>query len=364
MIFNRFRTPEKKMKDTKDSSKFILNPSIDSNLQTHHYTDFNQFGDEKFFLEKRRRHQIYSFLDYSFAGTTPISFFSFDTIHFLEQAKQLAEALDRNKDVFGSEFLLLSFLYSDSKLTEILNYHQITEKKVEEEIDQKIQKKVNCQKKEFFDLLEKMEDDITEMNSKLVRGKTSFFQARKDTFLEALLPFQLSLSSLSSKIFRDSSETSNLSLNFGADVKKILRRATTNSFKRFKTPVITPEILFLTLMEYQKMEAGKIIMNCLPNSAKETEWHVLRYKLIKKIHYQESQVRAEKKNIHFFAYLLKLNATESDFDQMIQNKVLSLAISTFRNKMVAELLRLDLFAFLEDDIRKESKVLKERNYSN
>ena len=48
---------------------------------------------------------------------------------------------------------------------------------------------------------------------------------------------------------------------------------------------------------------------------------------------------------------------------MIENKVLDLAILTFRNKIVTQMLTLNLFDLLEEDIKKESQLLKERTYS-
>ena len=327
MIFNRFRTSEKLIEDPIDS----LSPLKDPNLKIYNYSDVTKMGDTNFILEKRRRHQIYTLLDYIFSGTTPIAFFSIDTIHILKQAKQLAEASklfetkDKNLD---SDFILLSFLYSDSDFSKILKFHKIIETKVEDEIVKQY--------------------TISDPSTK--NGKNSLSKI-----------FNFSFSFIKSFIF--SKSVSFTQIKFGENLRKIFKRMTINSFERFKTPVITPEILFLTLMENRKMKAGRIISDCLSYETNKTEWYILRYKLIKRIHYQEINIRTQKKNIHFFAYLLKLNSSEADFNQMIENKVLDLAILTFRNKIIAQMLTLNLFDLLEKDIKKESHFLKERTYS-
>jgi len=327
MIFNKFRTSEKLIQDSIDS----LSPLNDQNLKIYNYNDLTKMGDTHFLLEKRRRHQIYTLLDYIFSGITPIAFFSIDTINILKQARQLAQAskiFETKEKNFESDFILLSFLYADSEFSKILKSHQITEKIVEEEI---------------------IKQNII-LNESLKDGKNSFLK-----ILNLSIPF------IKSFIF--SKPANPAQLKFGENLKKIFTRVTINSFERFKTPVITPEIFFLTIMEDRNMKAGKIISDCLSYEKNKTEWYILRYKLIKRIHYQEINIRTQKKNNHFFAYLLKLNSSESDFNQMIENKVLDLAILTFRNKIVTQMLTLNLFDLLEEDIKKESQLLKERTYS-
>ena len=58
------------------------------------------------------------------------------------------------------------------------------------------------------------------------------------------------------------------------------------------------EILFLTLMESTNTNAGKLIKNQLLTA---TEWHLLRYRLIKSLHKNESIIRSEvTKNQQYF----------------------------------------------------------------
>jgi hypothetical protein len=69
------------------------------------------------------------------------------------------------------------------------------------------------------------------------------------------------------------------------ELNLLFEKSAENSLTRFKTPVITPEILFITMMEEKHTKVGKIIQKFLKT---DTNWYLLRYKLIKMIHYQET----------------------------------------------------------------------------
>ena len=79
--------------------------------------------------------------------------------------------------------------------------------------------------------------------------------------------------------FKKISITASPSYNY--DVKIILDRAIKNAY-RFKTPVITPEIL-LTILR-KKTTGGKLIKLLLDN---DLNWNLLRYEILKKLHHQK-----------------------------------------------------------------------------
>lgn len=85
------------------------------------------------------------------------------------------------------------------------------------------------------------------------------------------------------------------------EVHFLLEKAGENALFRFKTPIITPEILFITLMEEKNTKVGKILNKILKNSL---DWYLIRYKLIKRIHNQEMNIRGEieKVNIILLIY--------------------------------------------------------------
>ena len=64
---------------------------------------------EKINLEKRRRHQVYTTLDYLVSGVTYFDFFSTDAFEIAENSKYLGQIC--NKKQVTSEILLLSFFY-------------------------------------------------------------------------------------------------------------------------------------------------------------------------------------------------------------------------------------------------------------
>ena len=57
---------------------------------------------------------------------------------------------------------------------------------------------------------------------------------------------------------------------------------------RFKTPFITPEILFLPLLEEKESSGGQLLKLLLGN---DLNWNLVRYEILKKLHNQETQVQ-------------------------------------------------------------------------
>jgi hypothetical protein len=241
----------------------------------------------------------------------------------MRESKYLAQSCETKKKLLTSEFLLLSFFSSSSDVSKILLEHHLNPKKIELFISQT--NKLSSRS------LDDQKNYLLYKSFKNILG-FSFF---KKSFLLS-------------------------KIKYGFDYNFLLKKTADNALERFKTPVITPDILFITMMEEKDKKPAKMIKSFLKT---ETDWYVLRYKLIKRIHLQESNIRAEKKNQQYFAYLLKINLSEFEFNRLIENELLNLGISTFRNKIVTKMLSLNIFDLLESDIKKESRVLKERKYS-
>ena len=84
---------------------------------------------------------------------------------------------------------------------------------------------------------------------------------------------------------------------------------------RFKTPVITPEIL-LTILEEKETTGGKLLKLLLTN---DLNWNLLRYEILKKLHHQETQVQGNIfKNTRYYAYLLKIEMVDEQFEKLIE----------------------------------------------
>ena len=273
---------------------------------------------EKIKQEKRRRHQIYMTMDYLLSAITFFDFFSKDAFKIISDSKIYTKLASKNE--ITSEFLLLSFLSSKLKIGKLLKNYGIDEN----EIGIKISK-----------------------NHNLIK-KSSIFNLKK------FFPF-----SFNEKLITIDSV---ISLDFSKEVNNLFEKASENALLRFKTPIISSEILFITLMEEKNTKVAKLIKNELIN---DVEWYMLRYKLLKELHNHETNIRSEvNKNQQYFAYLLKSRLSETEFDLLIQKEILPNAVSLFRNSLVSDILQINFFKLLTIEINKSNKVNNKRTYSS
>ena len=256
--------------------------------------------------EKRRRNQSYQALDYILSRVTYFDFFSSDAFNIAKHSKYFAQ-LFAAKSV-TSEFLLFPFFYCDSNLSNLLE---------------------ECEIKEKF--LNRLNDTL---NSKKI----------------------------SKQILKEwNYNPRNENILYSTEVNLIFEKASENALLRFKTPVITSEILFLTLMESVDTKVGKLIQNKILTA---TEWHLLRYRLIKSLHNNESLIRSDvSKNQQYFAYLLKTELSELEFNKLIQTDSLSTGVQLFRNMLITQLTQINVFSVVFDEVKKSIKVTNNRKYS-
>ena len=96
----------------------------------------------------------------------------------------------------------------------------------------------------------------------------------------------------------------------------------------------------------------------------DLNWQLLRYKIIKRIHKEESIIRDEiSKNQYYFAYLLKTQLTNSEFTKLIENEALSKGVAFFRNTLVSKVLETNIFEKLNEETKNSMKINKKRSYS-
>jgi hypothetical protein len=116
------------------------------------------------------------------------------------------------------------------------------------------------------------------------------------------------------------------------------------------------------MMEQNSNRIGKFVKKFLLN---DTEWYLLRYKLIKRIHIHESMIRSEvPSNQQYFAYLLKTQLPDIEFSRLIESEYLPVGVSVFRNTLITEILKIDLSETLDKDIHKSIKISSKRIYSS
>jgi hypothetical protein len=269
--------------------------------------------ERKIELERRRRHQAYTALDYHLSLTTYFDFFSFDTFQIAKDAKYLTQ-IEKGKNV-TSDILLLAFFSKHLKISEILN-------------------NFGLKKESIFE-------------------KVSSFSNKEDTIIENLVKkFQISFPvSFQSLVL-------NTKIEYSLEVNHIFEKAAENAFLRFKTPLIGTEILFLTLLEEEETLAGKILKEIFPT---DFDWFSLRYELIKKIYNQEAMIRTEVgSSQEYFAYLLKTRFSDFEFESLIASGYFSQSVLSFRNNLISEALKLDIYKSLEEEVYTSMKLNRKK----
>lgn len=301
------------MTDTK-SDKTIAPDLIDS-------LEYPKTIAEKILIEKRRRHQTYMALDYFLSAVTYFDFFSSDAFKIVKNAKYLAQICEKS---VTSELLLLPFFSYPSHVSAILKDFEITEAMIE-----------------------------TVVASLQKTKKENFFQKQKNSIKQTLRNVK--------GFFVRETLALNQNVKYSHEVNKIFEKAAENALSRFKTPVISPEILFITIIEDKNSKASRIIKKFLKT---DVEWYLLRYKLIKRIHNQESNIRSEViKNQHYFAYLMKIQLTDFEFNKLIENEALAKGVSLFRNTLISKILKIDIFEEISEEIYTSMKITNKRSYS-
>ena len=310
MIFNSFIKKDKKIQ------KKELKISSD-------YSDINKTQKDKLFFEKRRRYQIYQNLDYRISMIGYFDLFSIDALNILKNSKCFCQGV--KKKLVTTEMLVLPFLSKDSSLWYILKKYDLNQNLVGEYITS-----FNKLSGRSFP-----ETQLYNFKSFFYDLKTSFFS--KDF-------------SLMNKI------------NYSRELNTLFEKAAENALVRFKTPIISSEILFLTLMEQKTSRFSRIIKLFLKN---DMDWYLLWYDLLKALHAQESTVRNTViKNHHYFAYLLKAQLSDSEFRKLMKEETFAERVSIFRNKLVRDILNLNLIDLVSKDTHSSIKVTNTRKYSS
>lgn len=277
------------------------------------YIDLKQERETKIILEKRRRNQSYQTLNYLISLTTYFDFFSKDAFDLAKVAKYFTQLSGKKR--VNSEFLVLAFFNITLTNPELFKNYNLTKNDIEEFISN------------FNDL------------------KTKNWYQKDFDFFKKSVPTEFLLEN---------------NIEYSQEVNLLFEKASENALLRFKTPVVTPEILFITMMDEKQSRACKLIKKFVGN---ETNWLLLRYNLIKLVHSQEVSIRSEViKNNQFFAYLLKTQLSEMEFNKLVKEDTLAQGVIVFRNNLIVSSLKMDLANILENDIKKSIKLNNIRSY--
>ena len=256
-------------------------------------------------LENRRRLQVYSILDYYISPTTYFDFFTIDTLKVLVTAKILSFLL--GKKIVTSDILLYSFFIQNLEIKTILKISGIKEKKI------------------AYYLWTHWKKPIT----KKEKIKDFFYRIKRFFDLSKFKIFrnnQLKMKKLHKKI------------DYSSEIYKLFFEAIIIAKTRFNTPIISPEILLLVLIETKGSMSFKLFQKSIKNKKNRLN---LRHKLIKKIYLSEKFIRYDlPPSILYFSYLFRSRLTERQFTKLlISNKLIYLyGVLLFRKKLIKQIL--------------------------
>lgn len=281
-------------------------------LQEYFYSNLTLSKEEKIQLEQRRRNQISKTFDYLLSNITYFDFFSLDIFQITKQAKKIS--IYYNFKNINNDSLLFSFIYSSTELNKLLEEYGINKDSLH----------------------------------KIFPYFLSISKNKKITLLQKIRSYI----------------TKNITasdIKFSYETNLLFEKASENAILRFKTPIITSEILFITLLEEKNNKVIKSLKKIIGN---DLSFQLLRYKILKRIHKEESSIREEiSKNQYYFAYLLKTQLTDIEFDRLLSNEILQEGVSLFRNTIIYELLKLNITNLLLKDIHVSIEGTNTRVYS-
>lgn len=319
-------------------------------------------------LEKYRRNQAYSTLNYLLSNVTYANFFTHDVMVQIGYAQTIARK--RRLNNFTGEQLVLGILDSDCEVKRILADVGITRKTFE---------------KTIADLKFSPDENVETNDPSWVRSKLRFLQSKfqyirthrqeifeqsikfsKIFYREQIFPYfsrflhQIDcITSIIANWVRQKIDPTlpPFALPIWEEIEPVWIPPSPNVYRMFeraaylaleyKTPVIGSEILFLVLLENQTTRSGIALRTLLKNPA---NFLSLRYKLLKRVWRNKSHIMQQvKSNQHFFAFLLQADLSGIAFDQLVETKDLADAVNLYRNELIKGALEVDIWPLLVEE---------------
>lgn len=297
--------------------------SLNDSIQD--YTNSTKPKQRKIKEERRRRNQAYRSLDYYLSTTNFFDFFSYDAFVIAKKAKYFAQICDINH--VTSDFLLLPFFYS-SFYKDLLTRFQLEE----QNIGNAITSRHNLYPKSFL-------FSLKERSLFLFKNFANKWKKSNYTNLNVI----------------------NFDIEYTKEITFLFEKASENALERFKTPIISSEILLITMMEERQTAVGQLIRQFIPD---QMDWYYLRFFLLKRLHSKELSIRNDvKKNLRYFAYLLVKEISEEDVERYRQEKKLEDLIYAFRKQIISQILEKNIFEDLVDEVYESIKLTSNREYS-
>ena len=70
------------------------------------------------------------------------------------------------------------------------------------------------------------------------------------------------------------------------------------------------------------------------------------------------------KNQHYFAYLLKTELSELEFNKLVDTDSLVTGVQLFRNMLITKLTKVNIFNLVFEEIKKSIRITNKRKYSS
>ena len=115
------------------------------------------------------------------------------------------------------------------------------------------------------------------------------------------------------------------------------------------------------MLEEKTLTASLLLKKFLKS---DLNWTLLRYEILKKLHHQETIIQGNlSKNYRSFGYLLKIELNDLQFEKLLEKKEFDTITKNYRDLLMSKLLKINIFEFVEDDIKISIKINNKRNYS-
>lgn len=288
---------------------------------------------ESYLEEKQRRNQIHTTMDYNFFATTVGQFLSKDALKIIYSGKLIAYLL--GEKVVTTDMLLYGFFDNKNTYFSAFKIGRITKEKITRKLHKKWSKPLS--------LSSKIKNKILYPFQFFYYGIDSLIF--KDTITNFLVKNEIISASFSEGEEIISSEQ----IIFGSGIYDILEYAAKIAKERFKTPIISSEILFIALLESSDSNAGKFLLEII--QTKES-WLLLRYKFIRIIKKIEKILDMFiPSGLLYYDFLLRLYMSHRDFHKLLMNPIFHIFfVLKYRKQLLNKFLEINFLEKMKKQI--------------
>jgi len=318
--------------------------------------------------EKRRRIHTTAIFNSKLLTSSYFDFFSKDAFVLILESIGAAKFFLKNE--VTSDLVLLAFINLAEKDDRFLNLFEKYELETDILVESILESAqifsdshINCIKEKKISLKEifNVFMDFTFGKEMTDQYKNLFFYCWEE--VKSVLPKKL----FTNFPLFHFEKNEHLNIKFSLELQNLFLKATENAVQRFKTPIISPEILLLTFLEERTKKAGKILRYHLKT---ESRWYQFRYDLLKTLHSEQIfLVESVDKKYLLYLYLLQSRLTRKEFHEIRKtysmSEITSLNEITFRyrNKIISHLVKSNFYDDLKKEIFISIHAINQRKYT-